>query len=273
MVESSALPNNPKIFESRLSVSIAHWKEKGARGVWIKVPKSKADLIPVCVNNSFDFHHAEPEMRGSKSDEEGYVMMTRWLPTSEESPLPPNASTQIGIGSVVCSPSGKVLLVQEGAGHLKGKNVWKIPTGLLEAGEDIADGAEREVFEETNVKAVFEKVVGFRHMHNVSFGKSDLFFVCILRCSEEEARDGNLQLQKSEIAAAKWGDFGEFLQQAPYPRDMPLWNKLYSLCVGGAKGIVGDVRGLQMERKDARNPLRPRPGAPDDVAIYYRGDD
>lgn len=38
-------------------------------------------------------------------------------------------------------------------GPLRGTGVWKMPTGLLDAGEDIGKGAEREVKEETGVDA------------------------------------------------------------------------------------------------------------------------
>ncbi|CAE8688340.1 unnamed protein product, partial [Polarella glacialis] len=53
------------------------------------------------------------------------------------------------------------------------------------------------------------------------FGKSDLFFVCLCRATCRGS--GEFSLQESEIAKAKWGDWREFLQQAPYPRDMPEW--------------------------------------------------
>ena len=79
-----------------------------------------------------DFHHAKP----------GYVMMTRWLPDCP-SPLPHNASSQVGVGAVVVNDEGKVLLVQEAVGPLRGRNIWKIPTGLLDAREDICDGVVR----------------------------------------------------------------------------------------------------------------------------------
>lgn len=39
--------------------------------------------------------------------------------------------------------------MQERNGALKGMNVWKLPTGLSNRGENFADTAEREVLEET----------------------------------------------------------------------------------------------------------------------------
>ena len=109
-------------------------------------------------------------------------MLTQWLKDTP-SPLPPNAShqvisgflrlfgfpsfnpaaisavaadaalttlyAQVGIGAFVTNESGQVLMVQEGNGPLKGSGTWKMPTGLVAAGEDLHEAAPREVFEET----------------------------------------------------------------------------------------------------------------------------
>ena len=80
-------------------------------------------------------------------------MLTHWLPDSENK-LPPNASHQVGVGAFVFdSATGRVLVVQERSGPLKGKGVWKMPTGLVMQGEDITEAAVREVYEETGVRA------------------------------------------------------------------------------------------------------------------------
>ena len=54
-------------------------------------------------------------------------------------------------------------------------------TGLVEVGEDITAAAEREVREETGVRARFDAVLAFRQAHGFAFGKSDFFFVVALR--------------------------------------------------------------------------------------------
>ena len=84
---------------------------------------------------------------------------------------------------VICEQDGKkkLLLVQEKSGPLRGSGIWKLPTGLVEQGEDIATAAEREVLEETGVAARFIGVLCFRHAHDALFGKSDLFFLCLLQ--------------------------------------------------------------------------------------------
>lgn len=53
------------------------------------------------------------------------------------------------MGAFVLNERNQVLVVQEKNGPLKGKGVWKMPTGLLDPAEDVMDGAVREVLEET----------------------------------------------------------------------------------------------------------------------------
>ena len=53
---------------------------------------------------------------------------------------------QVGVGAFVFDrQSQRVLMVQEKNGPLRGKGVWKMPTGLSMAQEDIGDAAQREV--------------------------------------------------------------------------------------------------------------------------------
>ena len=69
-------------------------------------------------------------------------------------------------------------------------------TGLVDAGEDITAAAEREVLEETGVRASFDAVLAFRQAHGFAFGKSDFFFVVALRC---EGRPAVLCLMSSHL--------------------------------------------------------------------------
>ena len=59
--------------------------------------------------------------------------------------------------------------------------------------------------------------------------------------------DAPLSLDPAEIAAAEWADFAAFLDQAPYPRDSPIWTALYTQAVG-PDGRVGAVPGLKRDQ-------------------------
>jgi 8-oxo-dGTP diphosphatase len=56
---------------------------------------------------------------------------------------------RVGVGAIVIK-DGKVLMVKRAAPP--NKNLWAIPGGMLELGETLQQGAEREIFEETNIR-------------------------------------------------------------------------------------------------------------------------
>ncbi|HEV2491825.1 MAG TPA: NUDIX hydrolase [Terriglobia bacterium] len=77
----------------------------------------------------------------------------------------------VGVGGVVIH-RGRVLLIRRGGEPLKGE--WSIPGGLVELGEELAEGARRELREETGlavepleVIAVFDRIMYGTTRHSV----------------------------------------------------------------------------------------------------------
>jgi len=60
-------------------------------------------------------------------------------------------------------------------------NLSLCPLHCLSIGESLHTAVVREVKEETGVTAEFVGVINFRQMHPHLFGKSDIYFVCLLR--------------------------------------------------------------------------------------------
>ena len=201
-------------FRSRLDETIKYMGIHGLnRGLWLTVEKTNVELIPMLVKEyNFDFHHAD---RNS-------VTLSKWLPgDSAPNTLPGPASHTVGVGAVVVRRSpqlevSQVLLVQEQSGPAARLGVWKFPTGLLDPGEDIATGVLREVKEETGLTEVdFSGILLMRHGHNGApylGGNSDLFFLCVL----EDRKSQPLQLQVSEIKAAKWVPVTSLLEETKF---------------------------------------------------------
>ena len=201
---------DPVEFQATLIRSLEEWKDAGVRGVWLRIlMPSCAPLIPVASELGFSPHHAEAD----------YVMLTTWLPTDTPSTLPPNASHQVGVGMFVTYDAPEdgqtyVLCVQEKNGPLKGKDVWKMPTGLVNEREDITEAAVREVREECGLCVSFESVIAMRQSHGWAFGKSDMFFV--VACSPRVPKgtklgDIALKAQESEIAAVSWRTLDQYV--------------------------------------------------------------
>eukprot|EP01018_Ginkgo_biloba_P023228 Gb_03707 [translate_table: standard] len=138
----------------------------GKKGVWIKVPREHAKLVPAAIEEGFWYHHAE----------QSYVMLVYWIPKSPCT-LPANASHQVGVAAFVVNSKQEVLAVQEKNGPYRGSGLWKMPTGMILQREDVFTGAMREVKEETGdfvalaysglclgvqIDTEFLEVVGFR---------------------------------------------------------------------------------------------------------------
>ncbi|KAK9820304.1 hypothetical protein WJX72_008756 [[Myrmecia] bisecta] len=232
LVDAAALPADPAEFSERLQHSLQAWKARERKGIWLKVPAHKSALIPPAVAAGFDFHHAEKD----------YVMMTKWLADTENK-LPANASHQVGVGAFVLNERREVLVVQELNGPLRGKGVWKMPTGLVNAGEDIHTAAEREVLEETGVRAKFDSVLAVRQSHGFAFGKSDFFFVMALRPEEGQTQ---LVKQEDELEAVQWMPIEEYAA-IPFTATRPLFKVIIDRCVAYSEGRFRGFRGQVLD--------------------------
>ncbi|CAK7349139.1 unnamed protein product [Dovyalis caffra] len=123
-----------------IRASIVQWRQQGKKGVWIKLPIGLVSLVEPIVKEGFRYHHAESD----------YLMLVYWIPETPDT-LPENGSHRLGIGAFVLNTDGEVLVVKENSGGFKGTGVWKLPTGVVDEGEDILTAAIREVKEETGV--------------------------------------------------------------------------------------------------------------------------
>jgi len=90
-ISTESLPEDPTKFKSVLAESLETWKIEGIRGVWLKIPTEKCQLVePAIKEGGFTLHHAQP----------GYIMLTNWL-SKDENKMPAYASHYIGVGGLV----------------------------------------------------------------------------------------------------------------------------------------------------------------------------
>ena len=193
-LEPEALPDDPEVFEEQLGHSLAAWKSKGFKVVWLRVPVSKVRLVPVAVEAGFSFHHAD----------ESEVLLTRRL--IKDAVIPPYATHYIGVGGVVVNSARELLVVSERYRRRGRGPSFKLPGGALHPGEHLVDGVIREVFEETGVRTRFEALACLRHWHGYRFGKSDIYFVSRLSPLSLE-----ISMQESEIEECLWMPLEEYL--------------------------------------------------------------
>ncbi|XP_010532970.1 PREDICTED: nudix hydrolase 7-like isoform X2 [Tarenaya hassleriana] len=217
-------PMDAEDFALKLQASIQRWRQEGKKGIWIKMPIGLANLVETAVQEGFRYHHAEPD----------YLMLVAWISDLPDT-IPSNASHRVGIGAFVLNPDGKVLVVQETGGPFRGTNVWKLPTGVVNQGEHIIDAAVREVREETGIDTDFVEILAFRQSHGSFHGKSDLFFLCVLKAHSYE-----IKKQESEILAAKWMPVEEYVNQ-PFVQRHEMFRYMANICV---KKMENDYTGF-----------------------------
>ncbi|XP_061365976.1 nudix hydrolase 10-like [Gastrolobium bilobum] len=203
-----------EVFATLLRSSLLQWKQQGKDGVWIKLPIELVNLVETAVKEGFWYHHAEPS----------YLMLVYWIPKTGCT-IPPNASHRVAVAAIVLNDKKEVLVVQEKRGRFHGIGVWKLPTGVVDVGEEIFAAAIREVKEETGVDTEFVEVLAFEHAHNSFFGKSDISFLCMLR-----PLSFDIKKQELEIEAAQWMPFEEFALQ-PFNQKHEPFKYIIELCL------------------------------------------
>ena len=194
VIDPDSLPSDPGQFASQLRTALAAWKDQGLQLAWLQVPLGRAAIVPVAVEHGFVFHHADQES----------LMMQAQL--QAEAFVPGQASHYVGAGGVVLDEQQRVLVVSERYRRDMSRPFYKLPGGYLENGEDISAAVVREVQEETGVIARFESMCAVRHRHGVNHGRSDFYFICLLRPLSQEIR-----IQQEEIEECLWMPVEEYL--------------------------------------------------------------
>jgi len=201
IVDWNSLPKSPIDFMRVLRTSLSEWKSQGKKGVWMAIPVERADLIPVAIKHGFKPHHSE----------ETHIVFTTWL-SRPPNALPAQAAHYVGVGVAVVNAAGQLLVVQEKNGPLRGRDYWKVPTGLVNTNEDILTAAVREVKEETGVDIGVEGIFALRETHLQGVQKkTDLFFLC-----KAYALNTEITIDPEELLKATWMDIPEYLGLAQW---------------------------------------------------------
>lgn len=183
-------------FNSKLNYSLMSWKESKRRGVWLRIPASASSLIPTALQNGFWFHHCR----------EDYILLCTWLAGDRStSMLPRGPSHYIGVAGFVMNSQDDLLMIKEKDGPAKARNLWKLPGGMLDVSENIAQGVVREVREETGMNCEFLQLASIVESHNgtgpMRETSSDLYCISVLKALDEKQV---LIPQAKEIEACEW---------------------------------------------------------------------
>ncbi|KAI2804840.1 hypothetical protein RDWZM_008120 [Blomia tropicalis] len=148
----------------------------------------------------FEFHHTKRD----------YLVLVK--PLVHSTNIPNYAYTNIGVGALVVDEHKKILVVKEKRFYFK--QMWKLPGGYVEQGEELSQAAEREVLEETGVKCQFQNLILMRHLHRFAFDCADMYFVCLLRPLSK-----TIQNRDDECDAVCWMSIDDIIPQlTPFNR-------------------------------------------------------
>ena len=107
----------------------------------------------------------------------------------------------VGVGGVIIH-QGYALIVQRGSEPRRGE--WTVPGGLLELGETIRAGTEREVLEETNLTVKAGPVLDvFDSIYPDAQGRTEYHYVLIDFLCELISDPADLK-PASDISNARW---------------------------------------------------------------------
>jgi len=228
LIDPAALPHDLKSFEASLKASLLHWEAEGRRGIWLTLRPSSASFLPASLECGFRMHVCDPETNT--------LTLNKWLPKGKNK-LPAPPSTFIGVGGFVINSKGQMLVVKEITGPAAKRGNWKIPGGICDEGEYIHQAAVREVLEETGVRTEFVCMAAFRQHPGARLGKTDIYFVCVLKPLDEDIRP-----QEDEIAEARWMEVSEFFDLSPYKG---VWQKMMLIGAAAARGDHKTVFGAE----------------------------
>jgi len=225
-------------FAERLAPSLDRWRAEGVKSCMLRLPIDQARLATVAAAQGFCFHHVPLDAGGR------HVVLKRWLQEDKEDKVPPFATHQVGVAGMCLDADGRLLLVKEWRDTDTGRvpsAQWKLPGGLLDAGESFADAAVRETFEETGVRTEFRSLLSFWHRHGLTWGKSDLYYVARL----EPSSDAEVILcDPEEISDCCWMDVDEFLATQDHPLITTILTRVFGKTADDDVGNDGTLEPL-----------------------------
>ena len=193
-IKDCDVPNSVEEFEAALEATLKRFREEKVKGIFLDIHMDKYQLIGVLKKHQFTPHHTLDDIISFKA----------WIPEGK-CRLPSFSTHYAGVGGLVIDfESRKALVIKEKSGT--DTFSWKIPGGLVDAGEYFSEAVEREVWEETGIKAKFKGVLAQREKKNYYFGRNDVYTICLLIPDSVE-----IHKCEYEVATCEWKPVDEWL--------------------------------------------------------------
>lgn len=193
-IAGKQLPTRIAEFRDAVATALNAWAREGLKLAWLEIPARRGELLPEALDLGFTLHHCRKET----------LMLVRRL--ADGAYIPEACTHSIGAGGLVLSEDRQILVVLEKRDRIDRPEHLKLPGGMLERHEHLAEAAIREVFEETGIRTEFQGLIGMRHHHRGQFGASNIYAVCRL-----SPLNFDIQLDNDELEKALWMPVDEYL--------------------------------------------------------------
>ena len=163
---------------------------------------------------------ARPKRRGSgNQNKPGARGVIKSAPTKKPIKKNPGKRVEeVSAGGLVVDKSGELGLLI-GRIDKRGRMLWSLPKGHIEAGESPEEAALREVREETGIKSSITRSLGVIDFWFMAEGKRIHKTVHHFLFSEIS---GRLEAQLSEVDEVKWFPLDEIAKTLAYPDERKL---------------------------------------------------
>lgn len=140
--------------------------------MWLNVPKDYARVVPLllAMNPPFVLHHANSQR----------IMLVRQANprAGRRCQIPSYGTHYVKVECVVVEEyTGRILMVRE---RLGSNSALKLVTGSTDAGEFVADSAEREVWEEASIRCRAVSLVGCGNRLHTRFDRDEIIMGVLL---------------------------------------------------------------------------------------------
>ena len=192
IVQESSIEEESLKFRTSLLSLIQQAKENKKNLLWLDLTTQQYQHIAIALELGFEFHNCEAQR----------TTLTYQLKTDAYIPVPPTHTT--GVGAIVINDKNEILLVRDRISS--NYSIYKLPGGMVEHADKLSDAVEREVYEETGIKAKLIKMVSVLNSHPYRFNKSNMYIVFQLEALSSEI---NI-IDTHEIELALWLPIEEF---------------------------------------------------------------
>lgn len=164
---------------------------------------------------------AQPRTSSSKSNNKNKKSKPHQKPGGSKKPVRKNAGKrveEVSAGGLVVDKSGEMGLLI-GRIDKRGRMLWSLPKGHIEAGESPEEAALREVREETGIKSSITRSLGVIDFWFMAEGKRIHKTVHHFLFTE---KSGKLEAQVSEVDDVKWFPLDDIAKTLAYPDERKL---------------------------------------------------